>query len=108
MHEGGRLEVRHRWTSTSFDWSQQGETPPAVQWAAFYSDCQHEVFKVTSGHRVTLTYNLYAVHGSGHIANRSKSLDAAQAPLYKQLQTLLDNKDFMPKGKGDEPQPPFL
>lgn len=96
-HEGGRLEVWHRWTKTSFDWSQQGEFLPAIQWAAFYSDCEHEVLEVSSGHRVTLTYNLYAVHGQ--VAGRSKTLDAAQAPLYRQLRTILDNKDFMPQGE---------
>jgi hypothetical protein len=33
----------------------------AMQWAAFYSDSEHEVLPVTDGYRITLTYNLRAV-----------------------------------------------
>ncbi|KAL9961833.1 hypothetical protein ACROYT_G030860 [Oculina patagonica] len=29
-----------------------------IQWAAFYSDCIHEVKPVLKGHRVTITYNI--------------------------------------------------
>ncbi|KAL6043448.1 Fe2OG dioxygenase domain-containing protein [Balamuthia mandrillaris] len=35
-----------------------------VKWAAFYSDCEHEILPVTEGHRITLTYNLYSEHTS--------------------------------------------
>lgn len=30
------------------------------QWAAFFTDCEHEVKPVTSGHRVAIQYHLYA------------------------------------------------
>ena len=82
-----------------FDWSEQDENQPAIQWAAFYSDCEHEVFEVKSGYRATLTYNLYSVYGSGHITGHCTSLDSAQAPLYNHAYTILDNKEFMPEGK---------
>ena len=39
------------------DWGK--ENPSTIEWVAFYSDCEHEVFEVTKGHRITLTYNLY-------------------------------------------------
>lgn len=56
-HEGGELAVRHDERTEAFDWAKKsGES--SIQWAAFYSDCEHEVFEVKSGHRVTLTYNL--------------------------------------------------
>ncbi|KAI8866534.1 hypothetical protein GQ42DRAFT_165432 [Ramicandelaber brevisporus] len=33
-------------------------------WAAFYTDCVHEILPVTSGYRVTVTYNLLGVRDS--------------------------------------------
>ncbi len=51
--------MAHQGRETICDWSaQKGE---AIKWAAFYSDCEHEVLEVTSGHRITLTYNLYGM-----------------------------------------------
>ncbi|KAI4729404.1 hypothetical protein E4T49_02837 [Aureobasidium sp. EXF-10728] len=58
--EGGVLSVSHQGNTVGFDWSASssiGQTP-AIHWAAFYSDCSHEVQEVTAGHRITLTYNL--------------------------------------------------
>ena len=55
-HEGGELAVRFAGKEMVFDWSSNAEDEETViSWAAFYSDCEHEVFEVTSGHRVTLT-----------------------------------------------------
>ncbi|KAF4548884.1 Hypothetical protein D9617_24g015970 [Elsinoe fawcettii] len=62
-HKGGNLVVRHKGQETTFDWAENSGN--AIQWAAFYSDCEHEVEEVTSGHRVTLTYNLYDEHHPG-------------------------------------------
>jgi hypothetical protein len=59
IHTGGALTVEHGGVVHTFDWSL--ESPPAealLQWGAFYSDCKHEVHEVTSGARITLTYNL--------------------------------------------------
>ncbi len=52
---GGALVTRHLGRQVMFDWSSSATT----HWAAFYSDVEHEVLPVTSGHRITLTYNLY-------------------------------------------------
>ena len=41
-----------------FDWSTSDEFAGTMKWAAFFSDREHEVDEVASGHRVTLTYNL--------------------------------------------------
>jgi len=57
-HTGGELAVRHNGREMIFngremifDWNKDAES---IQWAAFYSDCEHEVFPVTSGYRVIL------------------------------------------------------
>ncbi|KAH5641592.1 hypothetical protein HBI51_132510 [Parastagonospora nodorum] len=94
-HEGGQLVVRHQGQATTFDWSGPGND---IKWAAFYSDCEHEVLEVTSGYRITLTYNLYMRRGLGEIAGLSQTLDAQQLPAYKEIKDALANPDFMNEG----------
>ncbi|KAM7190469.1 putative 2og-fe oxygenase family protein [Rhypophila sp. PSN 637] len=90
-HSGGELVVRHNGKTMKFDWGSA--TSPAVHWAAFYSDCEHEVLQVLSGQRVTLTYNLYA-------CKTSPEPDKAvlNTPLAKHIDVLLSNEKFMPEG----------
>ncbi|KAI1649021.1 uncharacterized protein F4817DRAFT_364087 [Daldinia loculata] len=97
-HEGGQLEVRHNGKTISFDWSKLDINQPSIRWAAFYSDCEHEVFQVQSGHRITLTYNLYAMRGIGQLTSHPKPLDLAQVPLYKHMHTVISQEKFMPEG----------
>jgi hypothetical protein len=40
---GGQLRVSYKGHSTFFDWSNTESN--ALQWAGFYSDCEHEVPK---------------------------------------------------------------
>ncbi|KAI0799030.1 hypothetical protein GGR55DRAFT_702285 [Xylaria sp. FL0064] len=96
-HTGGQLKVQHLGKDVVFDWSTPNdctEKQPAIQWAAFYSDCRHEVLEVTSGYRITLTYNLYATYGGGAITGLNTVIDMTQLPLYKALSSL---KEFRPK-----------
>ncbi|KAJ3554333.1 hypothetical protein NP233_g12442 [Leucocoprinus birnbaumii] len=60
-HTGGNLVLRHRTRSLKFDAPSllASEPSPSVAYVAFYSDVEHEVLKVTSGSRITITYNLY-------------------------------------------------
>ena len=54
--------MRHAGKEVVFDWATSAaerKVQSTVDWAAFYSDCEHEVLEVSKGHRVTLTYNLY-------------------------------------------------
>ncbi|KAI0386945.1 hypothetical protein F5Y04DRAFT_74033 [Hypomontagnella monticulosa] len=99
-HEGGQLVVRHAGHSVTYDWSTskaKGETSQC-QWAAFYSDCEHEVLELTEGHRLTLTYNLYVVPGVGQLAGNSPALGVSSLPLYQKVKEALDNPAFMPEG----------
>ena len=93
--------MRHAGQKLLFDWSaskNKGKTP-AIHWAAFYSDCEHEVFEVTSGHRITLTYNLFVTRGLGHLAGSSKILNTRQLPLYATLRNALAVPRFLRGGK---------
>jgi hypothetical protein len=80
----------------TFDWSGLSKD---IKWAAFYSDCEHEVLEITSGHRITLTYNLYMRRGLGEITGHSKTLDSHQLPMYKEVRNALARSDFMAEGK---------
>ncbi|OTB12107.1 hypothetical protein K445DRAFT_67065 [Daldinia sp. EC12] len=97
-HEGGQLEVRHNGKTISFDWSKLDMNQPSIQWAAFYSDCEHEVLQVQSGHRITLTYNLYATRGNGELTSHPKPLDLGQLPLYNHIHSIIGQEKFMPDG----------
>lgn len=56
-HEGGVLEVRHGSRTMQLDLATMALNE--VHWAAFYTDCEHELHPVTRGMRVVLLYNLY-------------------------------------------------
>ncbi|KUI61223.1 hypothetical protein VP1G_08397 [Cytospora mali] len=92
-HKGGALEVRHKGKTVTFDWGNSGSDSdkPWIKWAAFYSDCEHEVLEVTEGHRLTLTYNLYIVRGNGFLGDNSPALDPATLPLYKTISDLVQD-----------------
>jgi hypothetical protein len=56
-YTGGELMVGH-----NEEWKAYHGSKTALSLVAFYADCRHEVLKVASGYRITLTYNLL-VHG---------------------------------------------
>lgn len=56
-HEGGELRVTHNGQTTSIQMTGAA-TGFEISFAAFYSDCQHEVRPVTRGHRLCLVYNV--------------------------------------------------
>jgi hypothetical protein len=95
---GGILKVSHNGETVDFDWGSQSAS--RIQWAAFYSDCEHEITKVTAGHRITLTYNLYItdpVDPAGVLP--SPIVEPASLPLYGQIKRLVDQPAFFPEGK---------
>ncbi|OAQ79361.1 oxidoreductase [Purpureocillium lilacinum] len=96
-HRGGELVVRHGRRETTFDWS--GEDANAVRWAAFFSDCEHEVLEVTQGHRVTLTYNLYwTAYGPALMGHHFSALELETLHFFRALQELLDAPDIKSRG----------
>jgi hypothetical protein len=92
--------VRHQGQAMTFDWSGSSRD---IKWAAFYSDCEHEVLEITSGHRITLTYNLYMRRGLGEMAGHSETLDPHQLPMYKEVKNTLARSEFMADGKNKSP-----
>ena len=95
---GGQLAVRHGGREVVFDWASR--RPDTIQWAAFFSDCEHEVLQVTEGHRVTLTYNLFWTnYGPSFMANHLEVLDQESLHFYTALEKLLEK--MKSSGKGD-------
>lgn len=100
-HEGGQLVVRHSNQTVTFDWSKSGSrarNSAAVQRAAFYSDCEHEVKDVTEGHRITLTYNLYYTRGIGELSGNSPATDVTSLLLFHKVKAALESPSFMADG----------
>ncbi len=98
-HSGGELLVRHEGTTVKFDWSARNANSSCIQWAAFYSDCEHEVMEVKSGHRLTLTYNLYIRENPGGALERTLTMTPEQLPLYGMVRDLLEQPGFIKEGK---------
>ena len=59
--EGGVLGVRDPSSSDNIQWDGQciGNT---ASWCSFYTDCDHELFPITSGYRMILAYHVYQEH----------------------------------------------
>jgi hypothetical protein len=57
-YAGGELMVGH-----NEEWKSYRGSKTALSLVAFYADCRHEVLRVKSGYRITLTYNLL-LHGA--------------------------------------------
>jgi hypothetical protein len=107
-HAGGAL----RFSKGDKTWSLDSATmlaeqrEPAIAYAVFFSDTEHEVLPVTSGHRITITYNLYLAPGLGEEDESAASAGSAiaaevkndEATLGSMLQGLLDDAAFLPKG----------
>lgn len=96
VHEGGSLVFRHHDKEWTFDSAKavSSEPTPHAAYVAFFSDVEHEVLPVTSGHRVTLTYNLYFAERAKAIASREKD----EGALKDALRAFLKDNDFLPQG----------
>ncbi len=83
--------------------------PSSVGYIAFFSDVEHEVTPVVSGHRVTLTYNLYFDDDSWRELAPAGNLTSEPVTFPAQVETkeqgfrtalsaLLENPEFLPDG----------
>jgi hypothetical protein len=106
-HEGGALLLRHRDQEWTFDFGEAlaaGEDQPSIGYVAFFNDVEHEVTPVTSGHRITLTYNLYFDHGGPVSSNDAVSehfispRPPNQVRVREAFAALLENPEFLADG----------
>lgn len=101
-HEGGALQLHHKGQEWTFDSASITSTQnvPSIAYVAFYGDVEHEVSMVTSGYRVTLTYNLY--FDDDTTSNPSPSyhswMKEDELALRTSLSALLNHRDLLPDG----------
>ncbi|KIK04087.1 hypothetical protein K443DRAFT_121150 [Laccaria amethystina LaAM-08-1] len=84
-HEGGTLHLRRK--------------DNEFKYIAFYNAVEHELSPITSGYRVSLTYNLYYDDPplpTGPL--RGDGVTEEEAKLRQTLAALLENLDFLPDG----------
>ena len=93
--------MAHCGRHVEWDWSNKGHTEDdqSIQWAAFYSDCEHEVKEVKTGHRITLTYNLYVHERVGGIMRDLSTHDLGSTVLYSRIKEALASPAFMKDGQ---------
>ncbi|KAJ7093441.1 hypothetical protein B0H15DRAFT_1020826 [Mycena belliarum] len=106
-HTGGELTLSHGGNTWTFDSAAElaARTPastPAVAYVAFYSDVTHAVEPVRSGHRVSITYNLFLVDrplpctlapAGGH-----RTAPVQERTVEATLRALLADATFLPEG----------
>jgi hypothetical protein len=104
-HEGGALSLRHHGHEWVFDSAKAlaAVNQPTIGYAAFFSDIEHEVAPVTSGHRITLTYNLYFDDGRGPVFEKDAVSNVPPQPPNQErfseaFKALLGNPEFMEDG----------
>ncbi|KAF5328286.1 hypothetical protein D9758_018168 [Tetrapyrgos nigripes] len=96
LHEGGSLILRHDGEEFAYDSAKElgSLSTPSIGYVAFYSDVEHEVTPITSGYRITLTYNLYLEEA--HQIFRIPS--SANQSFRDALSAMLNDDTFLPKG----------
>ncbi|KAI0697070.1 hypothetical protein C8T65DRAFT_529747, partial [Cerioporus squamosus] len=104
-HKGGELVLRHKKKEWTFDAATllSESASNTLAYIAFFSDVEHEVLPVTSGHRVTLTYNLFYTWDTSTRLHREgvSAVYPAHANvnnIRRILSGLLDDPEFLPKG----------
>lgn len=100
-HEGGELVLRHKGREWKIGANAliASRPSPSLAYVAFYSDIDHEILKVTSGRRITITYNLYMVN----MAPDPGASTLTPIPLHASdfqttLRNLIKDPAFLPEG----------
>ncbi|KAJ6452252.1 hypothetical protein C8R45DRAFT_1041040 [Mycena sanguinolenta] len=100
-HVGGALHLRYDGKEEECNSANilSSLDTSTVAYAAFYGDVEHEVAVVESGHRVTLTYNLYFAAATPGLALGLASPNARDtSEIHSYLSALLKESTFLPQG----------
>ena len=97
-HEGGSLLMRKNGVEWSFNSANLADNDElCLGYVALYSDVEHEVARVTSGYRVTITYNLYFDRSAPTLPAPLSSVSAI-GNFKGELSALLIDPEFLPNG----------
>ncbi|KAG8919577.1 hypothetical protein FRC01_001218 [Tulasnella sp. 417] len=103
-YTGGQLVLRHYMQEVSVDWSTDGRSNRCrtdIPWVFFYSHIEHEIMPVTSGHRITIAYDIYESNAVRRFipSQLQAKLDVSSRPVFQDLKSkVLEAKDFRPEG----------
>jgi hypothetical protein len=107
-HEGGALSLRSRTSHQEWSFDPSPETSdithkPSIGYAVLLKDVEYEVAPVTSGHRVTLTYDLYDENDDGPVSTKpqhaSESIPPAnERAFHNAFAALLESREFLAYG----------
>ena len=103
-HKGGALHLRHRGQEWTFDSGEAlaAKDQPSVGYVAYFSDIEHEVAPVISGHRITYTYSLYFHDDRSSLFSAWQHLipplPANHRAFREAFTALLENPEFMADG----------
>lgn len=100
-----RSRTGHEW-SASFDPSPETSNTtrtPSIGYVVLLNDAEHEVAPVTSGHRVTLTYDLYTDDDDGPVSTKDQQASQSTPPPNQRafrdaFAALLESREFLADG----------
>lgn len=115
LFEGGELILTHgpaddadgppqEPQTITIDWSKLGEPGAAVSsarlpWVFFYSDVEHEILPVKSGHRLTIAYEIFATEMVRYrVPADDSKFETRSDTLYSALREALKDEEFLNKG----------
>ncbi|KAL9968066.1 hypothetical protein ACROYT_G026393 [Oculina patagonica] len=93
-HKGGTLFLRHMGQERSYN-LDPGRATAKCQWAAFYTDVEHEIKEISSGNRITLIYHLY----SGQNCQLVAPVASVEHPI---VQSLSKIQEYLAQNDGEE------
>ena len=100
-HEGGEFVLHHDNKECVVDFAKtisEAGQQPCVGYVAFFSDVEHEVLKVRSGQRVTLTYNLYFTNKTRNLIPSISVPAAHENAFLGALYALMSDPTVLPDG----------
>jgi hypothetical protein len=95
----GAFVLKHHGVFQTYDWERairEQTEPTRLHWAAFFGDVDHQIERVWSGLRVTLTYLIRRGTNTGSEAVPDH--DTLNTLVRQKLRVLLDDRRFLPKG----------
>lgn len=96
--KGGNMLVQNNDRNVvEFEWSSRSASN--IQWAAFFSSCNHQIKGVSEGYRVTLVYSLYVTEPVGSaIIHDNPIIEPQSLPLYNYVNDLIAQPAFFKHG----------
>ena len=97
----GAFVVKHHGVFQTYDWGRMIEDqsePTRIYWAAFFGDVDHQIERVWSGLRVTLTYLLRRSANSRDEAEADSNDETVSTLVQQKLRAVLDDRRFLASG----------